>query len=256
MRATSSRQKNAACGVHGARNTTVLVPDAPEAAPPCSSAPPLTQQHSKIDATEEYGNDERMLNEFVKLHPMLSLENKSVETLQIIAEIMHKAHIPVRDVETVPKSHDDLFLRPPETAIGERACACGSRCLCTFIAKVRYGVNTNMAFVNREFLLPTQLRAFMNGEGLPAHRQKCLVCTRYYMNYVYIMVSCLYKAFCVTQLAQTSKLQAFVSHATPFDARACNLLRLVQIPSSRFRTACPCSASRTQYLSSFQCTKT
>lgn len=37
------------------------------------------------------------------------------------------------------------------------------------------------------YLLPAQREAFLAGKGLPSQRQKCLVCTRYVTNYVYIL---------------------------------------------------------------------
>lgn len=87
----------------------------------------------------------------------------------------------------MPKSHDDLYLAPPNKTIGERECVCGERCLCVFMAKLRYGAETTKGFVCKEFLLPEQRTTFLAGKGLPALRQKCLVCTRYFTTYLYTL---------------------------------------------------------------------
>lgn len=52
---------------------------------------------------------------------------------------------------------------------------------------MRFGIETDMAFVCKEFLLPAQKQAFLEGRGLPARRGKCLMCTRYFQHYVYIL---------------------------------------------------------------------
>tara|TARA_Y100000389_G_C17376332_1_gene471855 strand:- start:167 stop:319 length:153 start_codon:yes stop_codon:yes gene_type:complete len=45
---------------------------------------------------------------------------------------------------------------------------------------VRYGGDTDKAFVCKEFLLPEQYASFLAGKGLPPRRGKCLLCTRYF----------------------------------------------------------------------------
>ena len=69
---------------------------------------------------------------------------------------------------------------PANEAIGERPCINGERCLARFIAQVRYGGDTDKAFVCKEFLLPEQYASFLAGKGLPPRRGKCLLCTRYF----------------------------------------------------------------------------
>ena len=91
------------------------------------------------------------------------------------------------DVVCVPKSHDDLFLSPPLENIGERPCVNGNRCIAQFIAQIRYGPDTNMAFTCKEFLLPEQHKTFLAGGGLPHRRSKCLLCARYFLTYTYIL---------------------------------------------------------------------
>lgn len=91
------------------------------------------------------------------------------------------------EVVCVPKSHDDLFLKPASEKTGERPCVNGNRCIAQFIAQVRYGTDTNMAFTCKEFLLPEQHKKFLSGGGLPHRRGKCLLCSRYFLNYAYIL---------------------------------------------------------------------
>jgi hypothetical protein len=165
-------------------------PLVPEAPPPSRSKPPvdlLSSTHG-IDADEEYSSDEKMLNEFTKMHPMCSMESTSVKTMQLVAGMMEKAHVVIPELPIVSKVHDDMFLSPPNVSIGERECVCGARCLAKFIARVRYGDENEKGFVCKEFLLPDQHKSFIDGNGLPPQKQKCLLCSRYYMNYIYILV--------------------------------------------------------------------
>ena len=76
---------------------------------------------------------------------------------------------------------------PANASIGERPCVCGERCLANFIAKIRYGSSNNKGFVCKEFLLPSQHKDFLAGKGLPPVQQKCLICNRYWMNYIYLL---------------------------------------------------------------------
>lgn len=169
-----------------AASSSRAVRDGPDArSTPANS---LLHDSSMPNCDEQFGDDEKLLNEFTKLHPMLSLEATSVKTMQLVASAMEKVHIPVPDIPVVGKKHDDLFLSPPVVSVGERKCVCGERCLGNFIAKVRYGADTDRGFTLKEYLLPGQLAAFEEGKGLPAQRQKCLLCSRYWLNYVYILV--------------------------------------------------------------------
>ena len=99
-----------------------------------------------------------------------------------MGDLVDKASIPTRELEVVPKSHDDAYLRPPNVEVlGERPCCLGERCICVWMARWRYGDDTDLAFVGTEFLLPSQRAAF-EAEGasaLPPTPGKCLVCSRY-----------------------------------------------------------------------------
>jgi len=165
----------------------VPVPAPVPEAPPTFQRVSLVSDTSGIGADEAYSHDEEQLNLFLKLHPMLSLEATSQRTLQLLSGMFEKVSIQSPDLPVVPKSHDDLFLAPADEAIGERACVNGQRCLAQFIAKLRYGTNTDMAFTCKEFLLPTEHDAFKAGRGLPQRRKKCLLCTRYFQNYVFLL---------------------------------------------------------------------
>ena len=98
-----------------------------------------------------------------------------------MGDLVEKAAIPTRELEVVPKSHDDAYLRPPDLSLGERPCCLGERCICVWMARWRYGDDTDLAFVGTEFLLPSQRAAFERdgGSALPPTPGKCLVCSRY-----------------------------------------------------------------------------
>ena len=134
-----------------------------------------------------------------------SLESTSVKTMQLVSGMVEKAHITFPDIPSVSKAHDDLYLRcavkkqytrptpqycshillyvrsPANQSIGERECVCGSRCLCMFIARVRYGSDNTNGFICKEYLLPDQHVDFLAGKGCPPQRQKCLLCARYFL---------------------------------------------------------------------------
>jgi hypothetical protein len=150
------------------------------------TAPQLLDSVSGIGMDEAYSIDEKQLNEFIRLHPMLSMEACSRKTLQIVANAFDKAAIRVPDVPVVPKSHDDSYLRAANPQIGERSCISGDNCLCAHMARLKHGADTDLAFIGTEFLLPSERTLFLAGNGLPTRRKKCLVCTRYWQNYIYI----------------------------------------------------------------------
>ena len=141
----------------------------------------LLQDVANIQPEEAYSKDEEALNTFLKLHPMLNLEATSQRTLQLVSGMFEKATMRAENVVCIPKSYDDQFLSPPRQNIGERECVNGKRCLAQFIAQVRYGAETDLAFTCKEFLLPDQHQAFLKGGGLPHRRGKCLLCCRYFL---------------------------------------------------------------------------
>jgi hypothetical protein len=172
----------------------------------------MVRNEPSTDIPESYTEDEKALNEFLKLHPMLSLgestpeshnpthspprigdqspplcttESTSQKSLQLVANLTDQMKIPTVPTETVPRSHDEMFLRSANTRVGERQCCLGERCICRFVAMFRYGENTDMAFVGREFLLPSQHNEFVNTGKLPQHPGKCLLCMRYYQTYLF-----------------------------------------------------------------------
>lgn len=97
-----------------------------------------------------------------------------------------RAEINIEEIPVVPKSHDDAFLRPARTWIGERECSCGEQCICMLMARIRHGPTTDLAFVGTEFLLPMERANFLATGSLPTRQRKCLVCTRYWQHYVYL----------------------------------------------------------------------
>ena len=73
--------------------------------------PSLLQERAGIDADENYGSQEYALSSYLKLHPVLSLESTSCQTLQLVANLVADASIPTKELEIVPKPHDDAYLR-------------------------------------------------------------------------------------------------------------------------------------------------
>jgi hypothetical protein len=71
----------------------------------------LLQGHAGVDADELCGSQEHALSKYLKLHPVLSLESTSYQTLQLVANLVGKTSIPTRELEIVPKTHDDEYLR-------------------------------------------------------------------------------------------------------------------------------------------------
>lgn len=169
---------------------------------------PILNEHQTTDADESYGNEEKALSEYLKLHPMLSLESTSFKTLQFVANLIEESSIQSKSLEIVPKSHDDMFLRrgtllihkpthhhsntiyslayrPANARIGERSCCLGDRCICLWLGRWRYGEQTDMAFQGVEFLLPSQYKRFQETSTLPETHGKCLLCSRYFHTFLY-----------------------------------------------------------------------
>jgi hypothetical protein len=134
----------------------------------------------------QYSPDERLLNEFIRLHPMLNLEATNRDVLQKLCNMVERQPIRVSDLPVVSKSYEDMFLRPPRTRHGERPCVMGEQCFCNVIAQMRFGRGTTRGFVGTEFLVPAARDAWLVGKGLPERRQKCLVCLRYFTTYAYL----------------------------------------------------------------------
>lgn len=137
------------------------------------------------DPDETFGENEKALTEFIRLHPMLSLDSTSDKMLNKVAQMVGDVAIPVRELETVSKSHDDLFLRPCKPELGERPCTNADKCVCRWIAVFRYGEDSDKAFVCREFLLPSQQAEFEATGELPKTQGKCLICQRYFTTHLY-----------------------------------------------------------------------
>lgn len=144
---------------------------------------PLLAEEGTTAAT----NDE-LLDQFVRRHPMLSLSSCSASTLEIVHKAMQTCAPSTACIETVNKAHDDLYLRPANTNIGERPCVLDQDCLAVFLARMRYGPSTDRSFVCREYLLPAEAIKFESGRGLPSTRKKCLICHRYYISYLYTVM--------------------------------------------------------------------
>lgn len=145
----------------------------------------LLDNRNVPDTDELYGENERALSNFIKLHPMLSLDSTSERLLNKVSSMIDETTIDTKELETVTKSHDDLFLREAKVEIGERPCALDDKCVCRWIAIFRHGEASEKAFVCREFLLPSQQATFVATGELPRTTGKCLICSRYYTNHIY-----------------------------------------------------------------------
>jgi hypothetical protein len=112
---TSQAQKKA----QKASTRTSSVPAAPPVLPvhQDTGTRPLVNAESSTHPSESYTEDEKALNQFTRLHPMLSLEATSQRSLQLVANLIQDTSIPTPEVPTVPRSHDDLFLRQKKILI-------------------------------------------------------------------------------------------------------------------------------------------
>ena len=100
--------------------------------------PLLLQSHSGVDPDELCASQEHALSSYLKLHPALSLESTNYQTLQLVANLVEQTSIATKELEIVPKSHDDEFLRcktaptprlrPPHAGLG----VCREATLCRF----------------------------------------------------------------------------------------------------------------------------
>lgn len=156
----------------------------PPPAPP-ATGDALLRAHGAATPDECYSCEEHALNSFQRLQSICSTEATASSTLQLLGDLVGKQVVKTAELEKIPKTHDDAYLRQPRKHVGERACLCGSRCLGRVIAKMRFGPNTPKAVVLTEFLTPSQQQTFERGGGLPARRGKCLLCVRYLTNYLY-----------------------------------------------------------------------
>jgi hypothetical protein len=172
------------------RQTKRLVEPEPVSRLPNAAPVPFTHSsrstevlgsEAALSVEETYGKDEQDLNEFLKLHPMLSHEACSARCMDAMGNLFHRSSIRAdAQLPCVPKSYDDQFLRPANTRIGERNCVNEGRCMANVLASMRYGPESPLAFTCMEFLLPAERKRFLDGKGLPPRRGKCLLCTRYF----------------------------------------------------------------------------
>lgn len=91
-------------------------------------------------------------------------------------------------VPVVGRIYESSMLRPPNTAIGERECVNGPRCMCRHLGALYHGNSSPLAFVCVEFILPEEQRAWQKGQRLPEVRKKCLMCLRYWAHVQYLLL--------------------------------------------------------------------
>lgn len=107
----------------------------------------------------------------------MSLEATNQRSLQLVASLVKDTSIPTPEIPTIPRSHDDMFLSKADSNIGERPCCLAERCIARFLALMRFGEDTEYAFVCKEFLLPSERVAFLTTGKLPPQPGKCLLCS-------------------------------------------------------------------------------
>jgi hypothetical protein len=195
----------------------------------------LLQSTYQPSCDGEFGENEVALNNFLKRHPMLSLQALAPSSLQLITNAASNAPIRVKELESVSRGHDDLFLRPPKLEIGERPCACGEQCLAIFIAQLRYGPNNDKGFICTEHLLPSELTAFKEGHGLPKIPNKCLLCLRYFQTYVALLARTDPTFAAATKSLST---EAYVNCVVPRDVETEETSNLNSSMAPRFVSEC------------------
>ena len=143
----------------------------------------LSQRGTDSVASER----EKVISNFVRLHPMCNLSSIRVETLQNLLNSTELKHPRVDDLQVVTKSYEDRYFRRAKKENGERSCILEDKCLANVIARLRFGEKNDVGFVCREFMLPDVEENWRVGNGLPTIRGKCLICIRYFTTYCYIM---------------------------------------------------------------------
>lgn len=151
--------------------------------------PLLTEGHDS-NVGEDYSTGEQLLNSYARLHPMLNYEATSSQALSALTnKASGRVMTTLPELPIVSASYEASFLRPARVGNGERSCVLGDACLCKFIARVRYGPDSDEGFVGTEFMLPSQRDKWQSGQGLPAIHGKCLVCIRYFTTYTYMLAA-------------------------------------------------------------------
>lgn len=176
-----------------------------------ASVPALTDGDPNERSAQSLASErEKVLTQFVRLHPMCSLQSMQTETLQKIIGSEYVETAQCAELECVTKDYEDNFFSRPKTERGERACVLEDDCLTRVIARLRFGPESDVGFTCKEFLLPSQRAQWEAGAGLPLHRGKCLVCLRYFTTYLYILARQnasvdVEETFDTTRVASTSK---------------------------------------------------
>ena len=144
---------------------------------------PKTQEKS-----EHFSDNEKLLRQLLSVHPPCSTELLRHEVLQVLSSMSERSPVRLDSLEVVGKSYEDSYLRPPLR--GERQCVRGNNCMCNFLAKVRYGADTDMAFVGAEFLRPSEAQTWKRSGSFPLTQGRCVLCIRYVVTFLYTMARC------------------------------------------------------------------
>jgi hypothetical protein len=136
--------------------------------------------------------------------------------LQKVADMVGTADIPTKELETVSKTHDDLFLRPAKPDLGERPCTNADKCVCRWVGVFRHGEDSEKAFICREYLLPSQNDEFLTNGELPKTQGKCLLCQRYWTTHLYTLARNS-PSFCPRTKIDIQVFQNKIACETPLD---------------------------------------
>ena len=72
---------------------------------------PLLKSTAGTQHGEEYAKDEQLLNEFLKVHPMMSFDMTSKEVGELLSSMMVRKPSAPPELPCIPKSYDDSMLR-------------------------------------------------------------------------------------------------------------------------------------------------
>lgn len=152
---------------------------------PCFEEVLRANHHDEDEVGDAHVED--LFNRFVEVHPMTAAMFNSNEAFNLLTRLPPRGIIP--ELQVVPRSYDNTMLRPPDEDVGERPCVNGNKCWCYWLGKHRHGAGDPRTFVCTEYLLPSEQKAWRNGEArLPEHRKKCLLCERYFFHAIFLRI--------------------------------------------------------------------
>jgi hypothetical protein len=133
--------------------------------------------------------DNELMQQLIASHPCFSQELLRADVLQLLSNMTsNRTRIKLEDVPVVGRKYEEAYMRPPFS--NERGCIRGDQCMCNFIAKIRHGADSDLAFIGCEFLLPEQCRVWTDSGEFPTRRGRCIICLRYIVTLLYTLARC------------------------------------------------------------------